>query len=86
MSGLTVNNKSCSFPENGGVGDGGGDEEDAVAADLDHVGRREAHVARQQQLWIEWRNGEMERLGKLFIESGRRDDRIFMHSFHVSFT
>ena len=50
-------NKSSLFPEDGDVGDGGGEEEGAVAADRNHLGRVEAHVARQ--LWIEWRrNGE----------------------------
>ena len=75
------------FPEDGDVGDGGGEEEGAVAADRNHLGRVEAHVARQ--LWIEWRNGEggqKMRLGKLFIEIGRRRraEQIFSHSFHVS--
>ena len=45
--------KSFPIPEDGDVGDGGGEEEGAVAADRNHLGRVEAHVARQ--LWIEWR-------------------------------
>ena len=59
--------KSSLFPEDGDVGDGGGEEEGAVAADRNHLGRVEAHVARQ--LWIEGRR-ERDRLGKLFIEGG----------------
>ena len=76
------------FPEDGDVGDGGGEEEGAVAADRNHLGRVEAHVARQ--LWIEWREkwrgvtGEKEmRLGKLFIEPSRANLHAFTSRFFV---
>ena len=39
--------KSFPIPEDGDVGDGGGEEEGAVAADRNHLRRVEAHVARQ---------------------------------------
>ena len=45
------------FPEDGDVGDGGGEEEGAVAADRNHLGRVEAHVARQL-CGIEWKMGK----------------------------
>ena len=39
--------KSFPIPEDGDVGDGGGEEEGAVAADRNHLRRVETHVARQ---------------------------------------
>ena len=74
MSGLRPlwRDKSFPIPEDGDVGDGGGEEEGAVAADRNHLRRVEAHVARQLCIEMRWR--------RLLIET----TAVFTHSFHAS--